>query len=184
MRIGSLTSELWTETMGVVQGCVGGPPSFKIFTNDIRAPKNVDDILRSKYADDTSDLVKAMTWLAAEIKLKFSICDMAAKSLANLLTLNLSKSKTIPLFSKSNQKIGDCHRDSDWVRYLGIYIDSNLTFSKHISVILGRLNKSFSILRTCKNFMPYKFRICAARALLNSDLYFSIEIVALASSKR
>ena len=76
----------------------------------------------------------------------------------------------------------DCHRESDWVRYLGIYIDSDLTFSKHISVILGRLNKSYAILRTCKNFMPYKYRISAARALLNSDLYFSIEIFALASA--
>ena len=127
MKIGHLTSEIWSETMGVVQGCVGGPPSFKIFTNDIRAPESENPILRSKYADDTSDLVKALTWLAAEIKLKFSIFDMSAKSLANLLTLNLSKSKTIPLFNKINQKMRDCHRESDWVRYLGIYIDSNLS---------------------------------------------------------
>ena len=97
MRIGSILSANWSEEQGVIQGCVGGPPSFKLFTNDIQKRSTGDcsdqEIMRSKYADDTSDLVKAMSWLAAEIKLKFSIADMAKKSLANLLTLNLKNPK-------------------------------------------------------------------------------------------
>ena len=42
----------------------------------------------------------------------------------------------------------------------------------------------FEILKSCKRLLPFKFRVAAARALLNSDLYFGIEIYSLASEKQ
>jgi len=180
MKIGKIESEKWREDLGIVQGCVGGPPAFKFYTNDIQLPNSVRSGPRSKYADDTGDLLYRDTWTEVEYDLKLAMDDMHEKSVSNLLTLNLSKSKTLPIFTGLNNESA-CGRGPEFdIRYLGILFDSYLSFSGQINTILGKLAGTSSILKTCKRFMPKKECLNAAQALITSDLYFSCEIYAFA----
>jgi len=105
---------------------------------------------------------------------------MHEKSVSNLLTLNLSKSKTLPIFTGFNNQ-SDCKRAPEFdIRYLGILFDSFLKFEGQINKILGKLSSTFSILKTCKRFMPKAELLNAAQVMICADVYFSCEIYAFA----
>jgi len=88
-------------------------------------------------------------------------------TLANRLTLNVSKTNAIIFstrhlpnhsnfsFSIDSNKI-DVVND---VRFLGIYIDSRLNFSKHVDYITGKIARNTGIFNRIKNFLPLKSRI-------------------------
>jgi hypothetical protein len=72
---------------------------------------------------------------------------------ANKLSLDISKSKYM-LISSSNKlkvnldiKIGNISlKQSEFVKYLGIYIDQNLTWKSHINYISKKISKSVGII--------------------------------------
>jgi hypothetical protein len=72
---------------------------------------------------------------------------------ANKLSLDISKSKYM-LISTSNKlkvnldiKIGNISlKQSEFVKYLGIYIDQNLTWKSHINYISKKISKSVGII--------------------------------------
>ena len=126
---------------GVPQGSVLGPLLFLIYVNDM---KNI--LLHSKhylYADDTVIYLSGANVADVVNKLQTDLKRYGIWCKGNKLTVNTRKSNFVIYGTKSRvskvQNLNfELHGDKlirvPYYKYLGVYLDSNLTFNKHIDV--------------------------------------------------
>lgn len=138
--IGSKGSNYQHIDWGVPQGSVLGPVLFLLYINDL-----ANLLIRGKFtifADDTTILWRALDSvslhriISEDLRLVKTWCD------SNLLTLNPTKTKMV-CFKCS---LTDVFIDNASVeiasdsKFLGIYIDRDLKFNKHIHCLTSRLS--------------------------------------------
>ena len=58
------------------------------------------------------------------------------------------------------------------VRFLGVWIDEEMSFSGHITKLKGKLNSGIYALATCNRIVPLKVRKLIYRSLFESHLHF------------
>ena len=171
-KIGNKISQLSRIIVGVPQGSILGPVLFCIFINDLPlACKNskpylfADDgalyfnnVIRGNYGNIKEELGYVYQWLQA-----------------NGLSLNNSKTKFIVFDSHPHQDVilvpvkDDltlviCETKSE--KYLGLIVDSKLTFYDHIEYIKKKVAKRIGAMYRSKNILPLKFRKMFANALM------------------
>jgi hypothetical protein len=164
-KIGQYISDVIDNNIGVPQGSVLGPLLFIIYMNDL---SNVTkDVSINLFADDTLVYVngKNVTY----------VCDVLNRELKNMsiwfavnkLKLNVSKTTAIVI---ANSKI-TIERNfllnptasiiidnenvpfSDNVKYLGLLIDSCLTFDEHVNYVAKKVSKKIGYLNRISNFL-------------------------------
>ena len=162
VKLNNASSSKLKVTSGVPQGSVLGPTLFIYFINDL--PIVTNDTPIKIFADDTKvynginndDNVK---------KLQEAIDSMFEWTQKWLLKFNKEKCKLLHI-GKNNKKnkyfIGTGHQrinldESDLEKDLGIYIDPNLDFKKHIKNTVKK--SSFSSYKILKNFTFKKSNI-------------------------
>ena len=150
-------SDLYPVEYGAPQGSCLGPLIFLIFVNDLHL--HLELMRCIQFADD-------MTLLCSHKNAKYlQFCvEMELKTVqdwfcANKLTLNVDKT-TMMVFGKRNTTstlnitlngVTVPHVQS--TKFLGVWLDSQLNWSTHISTVRKRLQSRIGLLRRSKHFL-------------------------------
>ncbi len=133
--------------MGVPQGSILGPLLFSKYINDL--PQQCEGIQVQMYADDTVIFTHARTTELAAEKLSVAMERITQWLEQSCLTLNTGKTKGM-FFSKmkacsSNADIfinGEKIEIVTEFNYLGLTLDSNLSFKKHVKKLVRTIKYS------------------------------------------
>lgn len=150
---------------GVPQGSILGPSLFLVYINDLCSLKLDGGIVLS-YADDTVLVFSSETWSDTYRLAQRGLHEVSDWLTCNLLTLNVSKTKFIEFSIRKSIFLDDhsqrlsvkvptngpvqeyCFLEKvTSVKYLGVVLDSNLTFKEHIIHLSSRVRKLIYIFR-------------------------------------
>ena len=153
VMLNSHSSDLLSVVCGVPQGSVLGPLLFILYINDINKVSNVLKLIL--FADDTN-LFKSgydLSCLCNEISNELS--KLYAWFNVNKLSLNVTKTNYM-IFSNKKIVSNVCVKINDdnierveCTKFLGIMIDSKLTWKTHIVNVKRKLSKCLAILYRC-----------------------------------
>jgi hypothetical protein len=136
---------------GVPQGSILGPLLFLVYINDLAHV--VSDAGLFMYADDTTLVIKDKNKISAASKLENAIRCIKKWFSINGLTLNSEKTYMVNFHSNysRNQRADSTYLNQfgtvvDGVRFLGLNVDSRLTWRTHVHLLESKLNKAFYLM--------------------------------------
>ena len=152
-----------TVQCGVPQGSNLGPLLFSIYINDL--PNCLKYTQASMFADDTNLSCSGSSPEGIEHKLNTDLCNVNRWLNANKLTLNTKKTKLMLIASKrkitgipNGVQIFINDLEIEQVKQkevLGVIIDDELKWKKHISAQCKKLSSAIALLRRAKAFLPH-----------------------------
>lgn len=126
------TSNTRTLKRGVPQGSVLGPILFFIYVNDL--PDNISCLKTLMYADDTSFLLNP-----SKGQLEQVLGEATEWFGANNLKINVDKTQSLSFSTKM--------RDKQSLKFLGICLDSSLSWKEHILGVQSHLARAIYAIR-------------------------------------
>ena len=132
-----------------------------------------------QYADDTMVLTSRKKIESAKESLELNvnnICDFFEK---HQLTLNADKTE-FNTFQTKNNKYKNTNlivedeviRSRSTLKYLGVYLDQNLTFQEEVKHILRKMACGIKTLYSIRDYFPEKVRLLLLNALVISHLHY------------
>ena len=138
-------------SFGVPQGSILGPTLFTLYINDLTT------YVESKinlYADDTVIYGPDPTIIQSDLGKIFSWCN------ANLLTINCAKSQWMRTNIVNKNAINPTFKMGDIAlakvseyRYLGMLVDSGLSFQAHREGVINRVNLKINYFRKIRTYL-------------------------------
>ena len=138
---------------GVPQGSILGPLLFLIYINDIIRCSHIMQFVL--FADDTNIFFSSQSLAELENIINKELDHLAMWFKANKLSLNIDKTSYI-LFRNRGKKVkNNLNINIDGVninqvtsaKFLGLYIDEQLTWTNHIRHISSKISKNIGIIR-------------------------------------
>ena len=127
------------------------------------------------YADDTSIMCKANNVHELQSQLNACVSKVAAWFKVNKLTLNIDKTKFMICGTKRTlEKFHDIKltfngsviERVDEFKYLGVKLDSSLSWSARIDNLCKNVSKRTGIIKRVKNFLPHQTTVMLSNALV------------------
>jgi Reverse transcriptase (RNA-dependent DNA polymerase) len=196
--IGSVSSQLRTIKFGVPQGSILGPLLFLIYINDL---PTVSSLINYLFADDTTLLYSHsnLDSLISTVNTEFR--KIVHFFRAHKMCLHPQKTKFILFTNSHTVTNSDCNivincnnegenypdlifpiervtanSSTPAIKFLGLYIDPDLSFKFHINTISGKMSRALYFIRSAKNFLSH----CALKslyyALVHCHLIYGIQI--------
>lgn len=158
MRNGTYESGSAFLDTGVPQGSILGPVLFLVFINDLADVFNTMGV-SAFFADDASIAVKAHT--LTELRNKLIECNnlMLGYCADNGVIMNPSKTEFMQFSTKSLKSnlyiplSGNSIAQNDFVKFLGIRIDSQLNWHHHVDYLVNILAKNCYVLRRLRGIL-------------------------------
>ena len=155
--INSTYSDQMNVSVGVPQGSVLGPLLFLLYVNDIAhvLPENSIRL----FADDTNVFITSNNVNTLQAKAQLALQNLCEWFCANELSLNISKT-CFTLFSKK-LKSSDISIDLnnsgipcvESTKYLGVYLDKDLSFKTHTAYVKAKLTKMSGVFYYMSSFL-------------------------------
>ena len=173
VAIHDVYSRLLPITCGVPQGSILGPILFTSYINDMCIC--VKDCKLLLYADDSVLLFSSSDPKFVEAKLSEEMSICVDWMTDNMLSLHFGKTESILFCSKSNdKKVGDfkvAYKDKiiqkkESVKYLGIDLTSQVSFSSLVESIVKKANSRLKFLYRYQNCMNLHARRILCFALI------------------
>lgn len=172
VKINDVISSELPMSYGVPQGSILGPTLFLIYINGLCELQLTNGKIIA-FADDTVLLFRDHSWKDVMARAQDGFSTVCQWLRNNILTLNVTKTNymTFAIQKKSlpnNIAIrahccNDVNRCScptlervECVKYLGVYVDSCLTFKFHIDTLVSRLRKLIFIFKTLRHIAQPK----------------------------
>ena len=180
VSVNGLSSSSKTVNIGVPQGSILGPLFFLIYINDMH--KCMKYLSCIHYADDTSVFIEGRNLTDLLPIINEDLSNIYDWTCMNKLSLNLQKTFYIIFSNKfrgepidlhiNNTKIASC----DFIKFLGITVDSKLSFAHHIENISNKISKSVGVIRKLSNFLPKSILGKIYSSLVHPYLVYGVEI--------
>jgi ribonuclease P/MRP protein subunit RPP40 len=171
VRINEVLSDFSHIVYGVPQGSILGPILFLIYVNDLSSYVSCADI--TLFADDTTVSNAEISMENLLLKKFYSISLTEEWFLAN--RLNLNKDKTVHMMFTLKQFVGGVEY-SEQTKYLGIYVDMQLTWNAHGEQMASKISRNIYLLRNLANNLPLQSLRLAYFALVHCHIEYGILI--------
>ncbi len=172
-KVDNVLSDTVTVTCGVSQGSILGPLLFTLYVNDL--PSIIDNGRCYLYADDTAIAVSDHRPEVLQRKLNQSLNLLASWFVKNKLSLNLKKCKYM-IFGTSHQinVIGNLDilysgvyiEKVNSFKYLGVVLDSRLTFGEHISYLKSKTYSKIKLLGRVRHILDQNTALTLYKTLI------------------
>lgn len=196
-RVGELESDAGYSRFGLPQGSTLGPTLFIIYVNELCkiALPGMDLLM---FADDTVLLFHDKTWQSAATLAENGLSKVTGWLEDNLLSLHIGKTKYI-CFTKTITTSPDtdfhltihtypCNRRADKseacsceqvartdnIKYLGVTVDSNLSWKCHIANLSTRVRKLIYVFKNLRTIASNKLLIQTYKALCECIINYCI----------
>ena len=180
--INGKSSDLLDITCGVPQGSVLGPLLFLIYINDL---PNISNILNFYlFADDTNIYYESSSLDNLERTVNSELNKLFLWLNVNRLSLNIDKTNFIvfhpynkPIKKRITIKINNkAIKEKEYIKYLGVLIDSTLSWKQHVSNISKKISRSIGIMYKLRPFLPLNVLKNVYYSLVYSHIVYAIEV--------
>ena len=158
---------------GIPQGSILGPLFFLLYINDL--PNCLSFTTPRMFADDTNITVAGKSVTETQTILNHDLNSIKAWLVANKLSLNIAKTEYVLVGSRNRLSeleepdivIGnEPVKRVQSTKVLGVHIDENLTWDKHIDVVAKKVSSGISAIRKLKEFVNQDTLVSVYNALL------------------
>ena len=180
VSINGIDSELKDLTCGVPQGSVLGPILFLLYINDL---PNISKLHFFLFADDTNIYLESDDLKKLETTMNKELNKLHEWLRINRLSLNISKTNYVIFCPINKPKISitilidkKAILEVKYVKYLGILIDSQLTFRNHIGELTKKIARTIGVLYKVRPFISSKILTNLYYAIIYPFLLYGILI--------
>ena len=182
VSISGFDSALKSISHGVPQGSVLGTLLFLLYINDLH--NAIKYCMVHHFADDTNLLLFDSSLKSLQKKINIDLKFLCHWLNANKISLNTNKTEYV-LFRHKQKSInfnlklklnGKKLYPSSYIKYLGIFIDENLNWKKHVSILSSKLRRANGALAKLRHFVPPKTLTSVYHAIFNSHLNYGNQI--------
>lgn len=176
VKIGKFISRDSPVTYGIPQGSILGPTLFLAYLNDICQTELQSGKLIA-FADDTVLLFQDESWEKVYDKAQLGFNLISKQLYKNILTLNTDKTKYMKFYLKKITRPGSTNSSlqlrahtanclqrttpncvdcpflecCDTIKYLGVTLDSMMTYVPHINLLTSRIRKLMAVFKKIKH---------------------------------
>ena len=178
----NVSSDQLTLSCGILQGSVLGPLLFLLYVNDFNCCSKLLDF--HLFADDSNLFYKHKNLLTLQNDLNNELKNVHIWLCSNRISLNIEKSNFV-IFHPPQKKIssnlklylnGKELKQELCIKYLGIYIDSNLNWKSQTNYIAKKIKRSIGILSKLRYNVSELILINLYYALIYPFLIYGITI--------
>lgn len=162
---------------GVPQGSVLGPFLFVLFTNDFPTTVSCNQVETIMYADDTTLLFNTGTAQELQTEIISSTNKTLQYCIQNDLAINPKKTTFINFSRRKDEipKITDLLIEEE-TKLLGVIIDSDLSWDKHVSSLCKKLSSGVFVVRRMKWIGGLDTAKTAYYALVESHIRYGLTV--------